>query len=76
MGVAIRMTKLSDDGRSVTYSFSASDGSARTLVFDRVEDRIRPTDDNPDGVFRAAAAKLASVRTAQGDLPDIIVGQA
>ena len=36
-------------------------GPRRTLVFDRVDERIWPADGKPDGLFRAAAGKLAKV---------------
>jgi hypothetical protein len=76
VAIALRMTKLSDDGRAVTYSFGAPDGPQRTLVFDRVEERIWPEDNRRDGTFRAAAGKLARVLADNDDAPDTIAVQA
>lgn len=75
MAIALRMTKLSDDGRAVTYSFGAPDGPQRTLIFDRVEERIWPEDDRRDGAFRAAAGKLVRVLADNAEAPETIVLQ-
>lgn len=76
MAIALRLTKLSDDGRAVTYSFGAPDGPQRTLVFDRVDERIWPEDDKRDGAFRAAAGKLVRALTENGDAPETLTYQA
>lgn len=76
MAIALRLTKLSDDGRAVTYSFGAPDGPQRTLIFDRVDERIWPEDDRRDGAFRAAAGKLVRVWNQHGDAPETVTYQA
>lgn len=76
MAILIRMRKLADDGRSMTYSFGPPDGPNRTLVFDRATDRVWPEDGSRDAVFRAAAGRLARAVRDEGTPPDSLVYQA
>lgn len=77
MAIYLELKKLSNDEFTTTYGFAGADGSQRTLVFDRVEERIWPEDDVKDGIFRAAAQTVVkSWRKHGNELPDTLLHQA
>jgi hypothetical protein len=75
MGIFVRLTKLTDDGTRATYAFTPGDGTERTLVVDRAEERIWPEDDARDTTFRAAARTVAAALARGGELPDRLLHQ-
>lgn len=77
MAIYIELKKLAEDETKTTYGFSGADGSQRTLIFDRAEERIWPEDGAKDGMFRAAAQTVAKAwREHSSELPDTLFHQA
>ena len=76
MAIYIRLERLADDGRFVKYSFSTLEGSRRTLVFSREEERMWPEDDKWDGIFHGAAQVVARAWRQHGELPERLLLQA
>ena len=77
MAIYVELKKLSDEESRITYGFTGADGSQRTLIFDRADERIWPEDDVQDGIFRAAAQTVAKAWRKHGDeLPDTLLHQA
>jgi hypothetical protein len=77
LAIYIELKKLAEDKTKTTYGFSDADGSQRTLIFDRAEERIWPEDGTQDGMFRAAAQTVAKAwREHKDELPDTLLHQA
>lgn len=76
MALYVELGKLFEDEFRTTYGFAGADGSQRTLVFDRAEERIW-CEDVEDGIFRAAAQTVAKAWRKHGnELPDTLLHQA
>ncbi len=70
MAINIEIRKVADDGRLVRYSFVSSDGSERTLVVDRDEERLWPDDGVENIEYNGAARALIRAWRQHGELPD------
>ena len=76
MAVYLRLDKMSDDGRSVTSSFTNGENTTRTLVFDREQERLWPEDGNEDAMFETAAITVVRAWRKGGDMPARLLFQA
>jgi hypothetical protein len=70
VAINIEIRKVADDGRLVRYSFVSSDGSERTLVVDRDEERLWPDDGVENIEYNGAARALVRAWRQHGELPD------
>jgi hypothetical protein len=75
MAMLVYLTKESESGSQVRYRFHPQDGEARFLTLDKDAETIKPDDGNTDGVFRAAAGKLAKAWTETGEAPEKLTHQ-
>ena len=75
MAMLVYLHKEEETATSVRYRFHTDGGAERYLVLDKQEETILPDDGNTDGVFRAAAGKLARAWSA-GQMPEELVYQA
>jgi hypothetical protein len=72
MAMLVYLHKEHETATQSRYRFHADGGPDRYLVLDKQAETILPDDGNMDGIFRAAAGKLArSWRT--GETPDELV---
>lgn len=72
MAILVYLSKERETPTHAHYRFHTVDGPARFLVLDKQTATVRPDDGLSDGVFRAAARKLA-VAWRDGSLPDRLV---
>lgn len=70
MAIDVEIRKVADDGRLVRYSFVSSDGSERTLVVDRDEERLWPDDGVENIEYNGAARALVRAWRQHGELPE------
>jgi hypothetical protein len=70
VAIDVEIRKVADDGRLARYSFVSSDGSERTLVVDREEERLWPDDGVENIEYHGAARALVRAWRQQGELPD------
>lgn len=71
----VRLQKESETEAEVRYRFHTDGGVDRYLVLDKRSEVIAPDDGNRDGVFRAAAGKLAKAWLSTGAAPDRLIHQ-
>jgi hypothetical protein len=72
MAILVYLRKESESASHAHYRFHTVDGPERSLVLDKESGTIRPDDGRTDGVFRAAARKLAAAWR-DGKTPDRLV---
>ena len=61
MAVIVYFSKISEDERSIRYSFGPGPGQmARVLTFDKTTGQPTPQDDRRDHAFLAAARKITA----------------
>jgi hypothetical protein len=70
VAIDVEIRKVADDGRLVRYSFVSSDGSERTLVVDRDEERLWPDDGVENIEYNGAARALVRAWRQHGELPE------
>jgi hypothetical protein len=70
VAIDVEIRKVADDGRLVRYSFVSSDGSERTLVVDRDEERLWPDDGVENIEYNGAARALVTAWRQHGELPE------
>jgi hypothetical protein len=70
VAIDVEIRKVADDGRLVRYSFVSSDGSERTLVVDRDEERLWPDDGVENIEYNGAARALVRAWRQNGELPE------
>jgi hypothetical protein len=70
VAIDVEIRKVADDGRLVRYSFVSSDGSERTLVVDRDEERLWPDDGVENIEYNGAARALIRAWRQHGELPE------
>jgi hypothetical protein len=75
MAMFVYLHKEQETATRVRYRFHTLDGPDRYLVLDKQAETIWPDDANVDGVFRAAAGKVARA-WADGEFPDRLIHQA
>ncbi|EWC61924.1 hypothetical protein UO65_2748 [Actinokineospora spheciospongiae] len=59
LAMIVYLHKEHETETEVRYRFHLTDGVDRRLVMDKRAETIQPDDGNRDGVFQAAASKLA-----------------
>lgn len=74
MALLVYLHKEEETATSVRYRFHTDGGTARHLVLDKQTETILPDDGNADGIFRAAAGKLARAWVT-GRTPETLVHQ-
>jgi hypothetical protein len=75
MAMLVYLHKEQETATQARYRFHTGGGPDRYLVLDKQAETILPDDGNRDGVFQAAAGKLA--RSWQsGETPDQLIYQA
>lgn len=72
MAMLVYLHKEEETATRARYRFYVDGGPDRFLVLDKQAETILPDDGNSDGVFRAAAGKLARAWRA-GETPDRLV---
>jgi hypothetical protein len=72
MAMLVYLHKEEETATQARYRFHTGGGPDRFLVLDKQAETILPDDGNIDGVFRAAAGKLARVWRS-GETPDHLV---
>lgn len=72
MAILVYLHKESESASHAHYRFHTVDGPERSLVLDKEAGTIRPDDDRFDGIFRAAARRLAAAWR-DGETPDDLV---
>lgn len=73
MAMLVYAYKEQETAAQVRYRFHTDGGTHRFLVLDKQKDTILPDDGNSDGVYRAAAGKLARAWTSTGVAPDQVI---
>lgn len=76
MAMLVYLHKEEETPTAVRYRFHTDGGVERHLVLDKQAETILPDDGNADGVFRAAAGKLARAWSDTGEAPDKLIHQA
>ncbi|GGN27864.1 hypothetical protein GCM10011609_83470 [Lentzea pudingi] len=75
MAMLVYLHKEEETATSARYRFHTDGGTVRYLVLDKQAETILPDDGDLDGVFRAAAGKLARAWVT-GQAPEKLVYQA
>lgn len=75
MAMLVYLHKEEETAASVRYRFHTDGGVERFLVLDKRSETIQPDDGERDGVFRAAAGKLAKAWLSTGEAPERLVHQ-
>jgi len=73
MAMLVYLHKEEETETQVRYRFHTDGGADRFLVLDKQDESIQPDDGNSDGVFRAAAGKLARAWLSTKTAPDRLV---
>lgn len=75
MAILVHLHKEEETATAIRYRFHTDGGTVRYLVLDKQAETILPEDGDADGVFRAAAGKLAKA-WGSGQAPEELVHQA
>lgn len=75
MAMLVYLHKESETEAEARYRFHTDGGADRRLVLDKRSETIAPDDGDRDGVFRAAAGKLARAWLDTGVAPERLVHQ-
>jgi hypothetical protein len=73
VAMLVYLHKEEETATRVRYRFHTEGGADRFLVLDKQNESIQPDDGNSDGVFRAAAGKLAKAWISTRVAPDRLV---
>ncbi|CAL9604504.1 hypothetical protein [Saccharothrix variisporea] len=75
MAMLVYLDKESETDAEARYRFHTDGGVDRYLVLDKRAEVVSPEDGNRDGVFRAAATKLARTWLSTGTAPERLIHQ-